>query len=171
MKKLEVALFLLVFAILATACSGTTTSTASLDALIEPGEKIGDFLITTGVQGNFTYPFDIPCTEPGENNTSNCEAPVGKAINISTGIYDKTGSGNLDQIWTKSNYQMFINDRPVDMKAFGIIEYEHPSIGIIRFANVTIIASNPGEITVRDTGLYDNGEAFESTSIYSFSSP
>jgi hypothetical protein len=65
-----------------------------------------------------------------------------EAINVSTGLYDTTGSGNLDEVWIHSNYQMFINDGPVDLQAFGTIEYNHPQVGAIRFGNVVIIASS-----------------------------
>jgi len=139
--------------------------------MIVPGEKIGDFLITTSVEGNFTYPFDITCAEAGDGNSYDCEVLVGTAINVSTGIFDDSGSGNLDEIWSKSNYQMFINDRLVDMQAFDVIEYDHPNLGVIRFADVIIIAHKPGVITVRDSGLRDDGQVFASTSTYTFKTP
>jgi hypothetical protein len=169
MKKLAVLFLLLIFVGLATACA--LIGGTSADKKIEPGDKIGDFLITTGVQGNFTYGFDIQCSEPGENNTYSCNATVGEAINVSTGLYDDTGKGNLDEVWAHSNYQMFINDRPVDLPAFGTIDYTHPTMGLIRFGNVVIIASKPVEITVGDSGVFDNGDPFSSTSTYTFSAP
>jgi hypothetical protein len=90
---------------------------------------------------------------------------------VSTGLADTTGSGNLDEIWTHSNYQMFINDRPVDLQAFGTIDYNHPQVGVIRFANVVISSNKAGEITVRDSGVFDNDDPFTSTSTYVYSKP
>lgn len=66
---------------------------------------------------------------------------------------------------------MFINDCLVEMQAFGVSEYDHPSLGIIRLADVIIIASKPGVITVRDSGIRDVGQALASTSIYTFKTP
>jgi hypothetical protein len=139
--------------------------------MIEPGDKVGNFTITTGEQGNFIYGFSVDCSEPGAANTYTCSATTGDMINVSTGIYDTTGKGTLDEAWTNSNYQIFIDDRPVDLAAFGTIDYTHPQVGMIRFANVVITTDKPGQITVKDSGLYDNGDAFSSTSTYIYSNP
>jgi hypothetical protein len=171
MKRLVVFLFVLLITSLTAACGLVAGSSVDTKTMIEPGDKIGDFLVTTGTQGNFTYGFDVECSEPGSDNTFTCKGSVGEAINVSTGLYDTTGSGNLDEVWTHSNYQMFINDHPVDLQAFGTIEYKHPQVGVIRFGNVVIIASKPGEVTVRDSGVFDNGDPFASTSKYVFSKP
>lgn len=165
-KRLKIYAFILLLAIFLTACTGSTRDDRQL---IKPGDKLGNFLITTGVPGKFTYGFEVECSEPGEKNTYSCKAAVGEAVNVSTGLNDDTGKGDLDEIWIHSNYQMFIDDRPVDLEAFGTIEYTHPVVGVIRFANVVIMTDKPGEITVRDSGIFDNGDAFESTSTYTFS--
>ena len=154
----------------ATACAGGASS-GNTNTPIKPGDKIGNFVITTGEQGKFTYGFSVDCSAPGSDNTYTCIATVGDVINVSTGIADTTGNGNLDDIWAKSNYQMFINDRPVDLAAFGTIDYNHPQVGVIRFANVVISTSEAGEITVKDSGIFDNGDPFQSTSTYVYSKP
>lgn len=64
---------------------------------------------------------------------------------------------------------MFTNDRPVDLQAFGTIDYNHPQVGMIRFANVVISTDKAGEITVKDSGVFDNGDPFQSTSTYVYS--
>ncbi len=149
------------------ACAGAGGS-SGIKKTIEPGDRIGDFTITTGEQGKFTYGFSVDCSDPGTDNTYSCNAIIGDVINVSTGLYDTTGSGNLDEIWTDSNYQSFINDRPVDLQAFGTIDYNLPQVGVIRFAYVVISASKGGEITVKDSGVFDNGDPFTSTSTYKF---
>ncbi len=169
-KKRTNVFIVLLLLILATACVGEGSS-GNTNKPIEPGDKIGDFVITTGQQGNFTYGFSIDCSEPGPDNTYSCNATVGEVINVSTGIADTTGKGNLDEIWTHSNYQMFINDRLVDLAAFGTIDYNHPQVGAIRFANVVISTSIAGAITVNDSGVFDNGDPFQSTSTYVYSKP
>ncbi len=139
--------------------------------MIEPGDKVGDFTVTTGKQGEFTYGFNVDCAQLESNTSYACAVKVGEIINVSTGIYDTTGKGNLDDAWSQSKYQIFIDDRPVDLQAFGTIDFNYPNVGMLRFANVVISTDKPGEITVRDTGVYDNGDAFSSTSTYNFSSP
>ena len=151
---------------LLTACNGVSTASK-----IEPGDKIGDFTITTGVQGSFTYGFAVECSAPGQDNSYTCNANTGDVINVSTGLRGSTGSANLDAIWANSSYQLFIDDRPVNLAAFGTIDYNHPTAGMIRFGNVVITTDNPGSITVRDAGIYDNGDRFSSISTYIFLAP
>jgi hypothetical protein len=170
-KKLAVLFSVVLFLVISVACAKTSSTPMDNNSMIESGDKIGDFLITTGVEGHFTYGFNIECSDLGERNTYSCSAGVGEAINVSTGLYDDTGSGNLDEIWSHSNYHMFIHDHPVDLQAFGTVEYTHPVVGVIRFGNVVVIASKPGKITVRDSGVFDNGDPFVSTSTYIFSEP
>ena len=166
MRRLVSIILIFILFALSTACAGT-----SGNKLIEPGDKVGDFTITTGIAGNFSYGFEVQCTEPAQGNLYTCNASVGQAINVSTGLYDTTGSGKLDEVWANSNYQMYINDRLVDLQAFGTIDYSHPQVGTIRFGNVVIVTDKPGKITVRDSGLFDNGDPFSSTSTYVFSQP
>ena len=171
MKRWMVLIVVILLAIMVVSCSGTDGNADNSNQLIEPGEKIGNFIITTGEQGKFKYGFSVECSEPGKDNSYTCNAVVGDVINVSTGIYDTTGKGNLDDIWTHSNYQMYIDDRPVDLQAFGTIEYTHPQVGVIRFANVVIMTDKAGQITVKDSGVYDNGDPFQSTSIYVYTAP
>jgi hypothetical protein len=66
---------------------------------------------------------------------------------------------------------MFINNRPVDLAAFGTIDYNHLQVGTIRHANVVISTSKTGEISIKDSGVYDNGDQFQSTSTFIYSKP
>jgi hypothetical protein len=65
---------------------------------------------------------------------------------------------------------MSINDRPVNLKAFGSIDRQHPTVGMMRFWNVVIGADKPGEITVHSKGVV-GGDPFEDTTTYVFVSP
>ncbi len=169
MKKALMIRLVLFLALLLASCSQAAGSSSG--KTIQPGDKIGDFIITTGVPGNFSYGFSIQCSQPAQGDAYTCDVPVGEVINVSTGLVDTTGKGNLDQVWAHSNYQMFINDQAVNLQAFGTVDYTHAQMGKIRFANVVISTDKPGEITVRDTGLFDNGDPFSSTSIYVYSKP
>jgi len=166
MKSWLVSTSLFVLALILVACSASSSAD-----MIEPGDKLGDFTITTGVDGNFTYGFAVPCSEPSQGNTYTCTPTVGEKINVSTGLRGTSGTGNLDSVWKNSSYQMFIDDQPVDLAAFGTIDYNHPTAGTIRFANVVLTTDKPGSITVRDSGVFENGDPFSSTSTYVFSQP
>jgi hypothetical protein len=166
-RKWMMLIFLIFVISFTSACAGA----GDVNKPIEPGDKIGNFVITTGEEGNFTYGFFVECQDMGAANTYSCNVTTGEVINVSTGLYDTTGTGNLDEIWTHSNYAMFINDRPVDLQAFGTIDFTHPQLGVIRFANVVISSDKEGEITVVDSGLYDNGDPFTSTSTYKYTTP
>jgi hypothetical protein len=171
LKRLPLIFLVVLAAGLTSACAGVGGSSNNPNKMIVPGDKIGDFVVSSGEQGKFNYGFSVDCSELGSNNAYSCKATVGEVINVSTGLYDTTGKGTLDEIWTHSNYQMFINDRPVDLAAFGTIDYNYPQVGVIRFANVVITTNKAGEITVKDSGLFDTGDPFTSTSTYAFSKP
>ncbi|PWB51445.1 MAG: hypothetical protein C3F13_13465 [Anaerolineales bacterium] len=170
MKKSMGLFILLLFALLLPACS----LVGSQGGMIKPGDKVGDFLVTQGQEGNFTYGFTVACAQMSDATTYTCEAIVGENIYVSTGIYVTDKNASQEDILTNSKYQLFINDQPVDLESFGLVEYTHPGaeeLGMIHFANVVITTDRPGEITVRDEGVYDNGEPFSSTSTYVFSQP
>ena len=170
MKRLTLIGFILLMAGVLIACAHPKPTESS--EIIRPGDKVGDFLVTTGEEGNFTYGFDVDCSEEGSEQKANfsCKLTVGDISNITTGIYDDTNSGKLEEYWTNSNYQLFIEGRPVDLQAFGTVEYKHPIVGVIRFWNVVISTNKPGEITAYDSGVA-GGDAFEYTSTYTFSAP
>jgi hypothetical protein len=170
MKKWTIFATIILGISLMSACSPGDHS-SSENELIEPGDKIGNFLITSGIEGEFTYSFYIQCSELSNQYTYSCDATVGSPINVSTGIYDQSGGSKLNEVWTNSQYEMYIDDHPVDLKSFGTIDYTHPTMGKIRFANVVISTDQPGEITVRDSGVFETGEPFTSTSNYNFRKP
>src|SRR4030043_666034 len=159
MKRLALMVFILWMTGLLVACAQTKPPESR--GLIRPGDMVGDFLVTTGEEGKFTYGFNVDCSEEvsGQETNQSCKSSVGEVVNISTGIYDDTKSGKLDEYWSNSNYQLSIEGRPVDLQAFGTVEYNHPIVGVIRFWNVVISTSKPGEITTRDSGVA-GGEAF-----------
>jgi len=170
MKRLTLIGLILLMTGLLVACAQPKPTESS--GLIRPGDKVGDFLVSTGEEGNFTYGFDLDCSEEGSQQKANlsCKSTVGDMVNISTGIYDDTNSGKLDEYWSNSNYQLFIEGRPVDLQAFGTVETKHPIVGVIRYWNVVISTSKPGTITVNDSGVA-GGDAFEYTTSHTFSAP
>ena len=86
------------------------------------------------------------------------------------GVYAGFSGKDLDTLWSEHTYKMFINDRPVNLEAFGSIDFLHPRAGPMRSWNVVIVATKQGEITLHDMGVVD-GEPSESTVTYLFSAP
>jgi hypothetical protein len=94
--KLSVS-FIVLFAVILGTCVKATSQLAK--EMINPGDKIGDFLITTGKKGEATYTWYLGCVKQGEGEEYSCKAVVGTKVNISVGIYDDTFSGKLDENW------------------------------------------------------------------------
>lgn len=168
MKHINFFTLLMVFAITLTSCAKANAEPA--DGMINPGDKIGDFLITTGEEGDVTYTWDLGCNQQGNEEVYSCKATVNTKVNVSVGIYDDQYSGKLDELWAGHTYELFIEDRPVNLVAFGFIDTIHPAVGKMRHWNVVVVATNPGEITLRDSGVAD-GDSFEATTTYTFSAP
>ncbi|OGO35335.1 MAG: hypothetical protein A2W35_22160 [Chloroflexi bacterium RBG_16_57_11] len=140
------------------------------DEAINPGDKIGDFIIITGDDSVFANSEDLPCRKQGEEERYVCESLIGKAINVSMGVYDDQYTGKLDELWSKHTYEMTINNLPVDLQAFGSIDRQHPTVGMMRHWNVVIGAEKPGELIVHSKGIVD-GDPFEDTTTYVFVTP
>ena len=168
MKRLVYLTLFVIFAVSLGACAKATSQPT--DETIKPGDKIGDFLVTTGDEGEITYTWDLGCVKKGEGETYTCKATTGTKVNISVGIYDDTFSGKLEDLWASHTYELFIENRPVNLQAFGFIDVIHPQVGKMRHWNVVIFTDKPGEITLHDSGVA-GGDPFESTMTYIFSAP
>ena len=166
MKKIVYLTFIVMFAVILGACAKATLQPG--DGMINPGDKIGDFLITTGdSEGRFLW--EIDCVEQSAEKET-CKSTVGNKVNVSWGIYDDTGSGKLDTIWSEHTYEMVIEGRPVNLQAFGSIESTPPYIGQMRHWNVVIVTDKAGEITIQHSVVV-KGESYKSTTTLIFSAP
>ena len=173
MKRLVCLTLIVLFSIILAACAKATPQ--HVDDMINPGDKIGGFLITTGDDEGVTYVCMIHC--PGENHstgTESCEFSVGTKVNVGAGFYDDYPSSGktLDETWSEqiNNHKMVIESRPVNLQAFGSIDITHPILGTIRNWNVVIVTDKPGKITARSTGVYD-GDPIDYTATLTFSAP
>ena len=164
--------FLMILIMLCTMFIGGCSQTTQVPAnqAINPGDKIGDYLVKTGDESVFANDDEYSCSKQGEGENYLCEVPLGKDINVSMGIYDDQYTGKLDELWSKHSYEMTINDRPVNLKAFGSIDRQHSTVGMMRYWNVVIGADKPGELTVHSKGIA-GGDPFEDTTTYLFVSP
>jgi len=172
MKRHTYIILIVLFSVILSACAKATPG--QVEGTINPGDKIGEFLITMGKEGDVTYLWEIDdtaCVKQGDDEVYSCQVAVGTKINVSVGIYDDTYSGKLDSHWSGLTYEMLIDDRPVNLDAFGSIDVSHPSVGTIRAWNVVINTIQPGEITVSDKGTEHDATPIESTTKYTFSAP
>jgi hypothetical protein len=170
MKKLVyLTLIVLGASILASCAASDSMPTPS--EMINPGDKIGGFLITTGDAEGVTYVCMLHCPFDESTKTESCEFPVGAKVNVGPGFYDDPATeGTLDEEWPKQTYKMVIAGRTVNLQAFGSIDVTHPIVGKVRNWNVVVVADKPGKIGAHSTGEY-NGEPIEYTASLTFSAP
>jgi len=136
---------------------------------IEPGDRIGNVTVTKGEGEDILYLWGGGCT--GQTDTEDtCKANVGAKANVSIGVYDETLTGKLDSLWADHTYEMSIEGRPVNLKAFGSIDVPHPQTVKLRAWNVVLVSDKPGEVTIHSKGVV-NGEPFTQTLTYTFSAP
>jgi hypothetical protein len=163
---------LVFLAVLLVSCAAAVPLPADTSKPIEPGDRIGDLLITKGAEGeDVVHLWDLDCPkQAGAGERYSCKTDVGAKVNVSAGIYDETFTGKLDSIWADHTYEMSIEGRPVNLKAFGSIDFPHPQVLKMRAWNVVIIAEKPGEIAIHSKGVV-HGDPFEDTTTYTFSAP
>lgn len=163
-KKISSVLVVMLIVIL------SSCAQAGDEGTVNPGDKIGNFLITTGVDEELVYGWDLDnYVQQGEEEIYSIELPVGTKMNVSSAVYS-TGGTPLDDKWKGHTYKMFINDRPVNLEAFGPIDTTEAPVGAMRAWNVVITTTEPGEITVRSEGTV-GGVPFGDTTTYIFTSP
>ena len=163
---------LVLLVLLLASCAAAVPLPDGANKPIEPGDKIGNFLITKGAEGeDIVYPWDSDCAkQAGAEERYSCKSAVGAKVNLSAGIYDETLTGKLDSIWAEHTYEISIEGRPVNLKAFGPIDVPHPQVVKMRAWNVVILTDKPGEISVHSKGVV-HGDPFEDTTTYTFSAP
>lgn len=154
MKKLVVIMLTVLLASALMSCAKASSN--AVGVMLKPGDKVGDFLITTGTPSDTTYQWNLDCTGPDEANT--CKAWVGQKVNVSEAVYASTAK-ELDTLWSSLTDHMTINGTPVDLKAFGSVDTYLPNRGNMRLWNVVIVASKAGQLSVNSSGVL-NGESF-----------
>jgi len=158
LRNLIALLCLLAAGALLAACTAETTAGDT----IQPGEKVAGYLISTAEPQDFLVTSDH-CVE-GEME---CTLPVGTSLNIGYGVVGFT-SETLDANWEKFSGEMYINDLPVDLAAFGSIDTIHPATraNSIRLWNVTVEDPAAGELTLRWVTSMDGEEDDETFKIF-----
>jgi hypothetical protein len=141
------------------------------DLKINPGDKIGDFLITTGEGEDIFFMSKVHCPYDSSTGIESCEEPVGTKVNVGIAVYDDDPSSGktLDEYWSEQTHEMFIEDRPVDLQAFGTVDFSSV-IGTVRVWNVVVTTAKPGKISAHSTGVV-GGDPFDYTAIVTFTKP
>lgn len=166
MKRIFYSTLIMIVTIILSACAKETSQ--SNDGMINPGDRIGNFLITTREGDNVVYITNLHCPVNGTMET--CERPVGTKINISQGFQPASGKTPFEEAWSKQVYEMVIEGRPVNLQAFGYDEWKHPVAGTIRVWNVVIVANQPGTVSAESKGVFD-GESWDFTAKINFTEP
>jgi hypothetical protein len=130
---------------------------------IRPGDEVGGFLVTTGEADEFVdflLLFDQICERDGAE--VDCTAVPGTTFSASYLFYGDTVA-DLDAMWSAAGYEIYIEDRPVDLASFGTVDFDHPDTGRpMRAWNVVVEAAEPAGIVIRHLGVAE-GEPFDDT--------
>jgi hypothetical protein len=151
------------------AAQGPSASPATL----KPGDKIGEMTVVQG-----PVPFDLnithygaycnanPMMEPGSTvakpgvYTVECSVPPLPNMFIAFGLTADTAE-QLNEIWSASSSELYVNDKLVDQAAFGALDADVPVAGVpgqdpnevltvkARVWNVILENLTPGQFTMR----------------------
>ncbi len=166
-------LLLIVLATCALTACATPDAEPVASKPINPGDRVGDFLITTGGTQGICYVCTQHCPFDESTATESCEFSVGAKVNIGVGFYDDPNTQEtLDETWAReaSKTAITIEGRPVNLEAFGFIDIPNALLGTIRNWNVVIIGEKPGKISAHSTGEYA-GNRIDQTAALTFVAP
>jgi len=129
--------------------------------MLQPGEKIDDMVITTGVKN--AYPLSAFCSATKENDHSirvDC-GELAFCANLAVG----DTFGVMDLIpqsigWAELIWEMSVDGHPIDLEAFGVYDFVHPDLApspspirevfkVARDWNVVLVNPTPGMHTLR----------------------
>ncbi len=167
MNKSACLAILALCAIALAACAQAAPPAVNLP--INPGEKIGDFFITTGNESTASLS-KLGCQCEQDKQDMTYDFPTGTQVNVSRSVMrDFNMKKTLDQRWSEHTYEMVIQGRRVNLQAFGPVDVVHPwvSIGVMRQWNVVIGTDKPGKITIEHSGIIA-GEPFRQSSTLTF---
>jgi enterochelin esterase-like enzyme len=117
--------------------------------LLKPGEKVGDMVLTTS-RGVDWVPFfiDLCVPDPLVPSKDCGELPMVPSLFIGFGL-SENDLPTLDSEWLKtSGWELFFDNQPINLSAFGTIDFEEGG-QIIRGWNVVIDIIDPGKHSIR----------------------
>jgi hypothetical protein len=145
--------------------------------MLQPGEKIADMAITTGVEDAF--PLSAICSATKENDHSirvDCgelSVCANVAIGQTFGVMDLIHAMNLIPQpinWEEFIWEMSVDGHPIDLEAFGLYDFVHPDLApspssvrevfkMERLWNVVLVNPTPGTHTLRGQAQPRDGAA------------
>jgi hypothetical protein len=144
---------------------------------LQPGDKIEDMVITTGVEN--AYPLTAFCSPTIENDHSirvDCgelSLCANLAIGQTFGVMDLIHAMNLIPQpinWEELVWEMSVDGHPIDLEAFGVYDFVHPDLApspspvrevfkMERLWNVVLVNPTPGTHTLRGQAQPRDGAA------------
>jgi hypothetical protein len=158
----NITLVLLTFLLL-TACSKPSATPTPID-MIQPGDTVNGVLVTTGTKDTI-FGFDLPCTQ--KDNIFTCTTTFGNSTNVTAAVYGFTPE-ELQSRWETFTYTITIEGKPVDLPAFGTIDFVHQQSGLyMRAYNVALISTDPITLTTHDVSTFPD-ETIEGVLLIAF---
>ena len=133
----------------------------STDPMLQPGEKIDDMVVTTGVE--HAYPLSAFCSPTKENGHSirvDCgelsvcaNIAIGQTFGVTDLIPPSIDRDNL-------TWKMSVDGHPISLEAFGVSDFVHPDLVLNpstgrelfkagRLWNVVLVNPTPGTHTLQ----------------------
>jgi hypothetical protein len=148
-----------------TTCSKPTATPTPID-MIQPGDTVNGVLVTTGNEDS-TFGFDLPCTQ--KDNIYTCTTTYGNSTNVTAAIYGFTPE-EVQSKWETFIYTVTIDGQPVDLPAFGTIDFVHEQTKLyMRAYNIVLIGTEPITLSIHDKGNVTD-ESWEEDTLIVFES-
>ena len=124
--------------------------------MLQPGEKIDDMVITTGVED--ALPLSAFCSATRENDHS-IRVDCGE-LSLCANVAIGHTFGVMDLIpqsigWEELLWEMSVDGHPIDLETFGVYDFVHPDLApspspvrevfkVVRLWNVVLVNPTPG---------------------------
>jgi enterochelin esterase-like enzyme len=182
MKRFAFVSWVIVFLILLLSCgTRASTDTVAVPTLtpksdtsgnkVDPGEEIGGMLLTTGQDEGIPeiWEFCDPYVTGAGVTVRECQVPALQRILIGYGAPGNT-LDELDSYWSTTSWELYLDDQPVNLTAFGTFDQVGDSNSVLRLWNVVLMNPAPGLHTLRSVSI-ENGELFDNTWNFTVASP
>lgn len=147
MKYIPIIVYCILFSVLLVNCrppasvlpTATPTPVRRIKGMIEPGDKIGDMVVTFGLNYNVKSIWDY-CDPVG--NHLECEVPPMSKLFIGQGSWSRT-TQDMEEEWKSSKCELILDGQPLDLPAFGTHDYIVDMDGSAYFRMVNVVLEQP----------------------------
>lgn len=138
-------------------------------SMLKPGDKSGDMVLTTGPSEGMKeiWMYCDPFVTESGVFTKECGVPGIPDLFIGYGIVADT-TGELDAAWPAMTWELTLDDHPVNLSAFGVLDQDDVVDGRPvkrRSWNVVLHQSTPGKHTLRYV-LNESGKPTDVTWVF-----